>query len=342
MPFRLLPVSCANECLSERHLHLINLFADTICHNDGRKTLSMEFLSQFLRDHFVDGCSTTTLFENPIEAKEASLAIHTTRPKTIVDFIKSSLSEGSINNRQEWLVYDCSSAVSYMIIRLNGLESREQNGLVLWQHAHIFDESDLATMQILIKILKFCTVNQRYEHCPIIQENGHVFNDDHMVCGSSGVLQKAIDAVPDLILFCDYDGSILSMNSAASECLSKVLSINNNESKGHNWMANACHPDDVKDLFNTWTEASHARAPRKLRCRVMVDPCRYRQLLCRFVPVSTRLNKTTEHDLHWIVVGTSLKNEEDEDDISQMKNLFIAEISHGMSIVLFNQNAHRM
>jgi len=140
----------------------------------------------------------------------------------------------------------------------------------------------------------------------------------------SAAMKKALNLVAEIIILCDHEGSILGMNRAAEECLSLCLGEDGTVPiRGNSWIAHACHPDDAKEVLNTWKEAAQEGAQKSLHCRLMVEIRKYRSFLCRFTPSDSAI----KGKLNWIIIATDA--EAAALSVTKLKGRFLAEISHG-------------
>lgn len=274
-------------------------------------------LIELLKEDLVDGCSVTSI-EADHELKSCK------GPRDIVEFLKAEWYMNPRKAELDLLAYDYAVSTSYLILPLKAWPGyTNHHHLVLWRHSRIFSPDDVITIKLALSMFKA----REIQYTASIQAELDVKQNDSNPADWSKfiAIKKALNMVSEIIIICDHEGSILSMNRAAEESLSKDGTV---LTRGNSWIAHACHPDDAKEVLNNWKEAYHDGMQKSLRCRLMVEAHKYRSFLCHFTPSDSII----KGKLNWII--TALNTEEvtspkESLSVTKLKGRFLTEISHG-------------
>lgn len=239
------------------NIRFLDRFATVIEEIDPNQSPPLLRLMEMLQDGFVDGCSITMLDKNAVPARGSS---------SINDVLLGEMDDLEKGEVKEKLIYDYISSITYLALPMDILPRvTKPHVLIMWRHNRVFSPDDVVTARLVLRLF-----GTRFEPTDI----GHWLSIGMARSGAETsadpqMYKNALDAVPDVVLVCALDGRVSGMNIAAQTCFKGILNIIK-QAQSNTWVASACHPDDMKDLFTAWGEAAQDHSTKKLRCRVMV------------------------------------------------------------------------
>ena len=298
-------------------------------------------LMSIMKEKFCSACSLRSIDEEPGHSDVIGAIL--------ADMKKLKTS----NSEQDYITgYNSSTDETFLAINLPegvATEVKETFVMILWRKGRIFTPEDVIITRTCVTLFfSLCreafsskkTIYSKMNIYDMLKKATRIPTEEISQQTLAFLYGEALDLVCKSVVITSKDGTLIHMNKCAEALFKRPLSSEEMihfYSGGIDWFASLLHPDDLKNLVNTWNSAQSSSEGFTVEFRLQIAESKpeYHMFRCHSRPEKDK-NGLVQY---WIfcMFDMELSRLMEETKLSDMrKTKFLAEMSHGKQNQIIN------